>query len=458
VMAPVSAVPWTAVIGVILGALALGNWIGGRFADWGRPAVGWLLAGAGVAALLPVIGTGVPWWAIVRLGFIPGALVTATVLFAPAVFFLGTVTPALIRADTAVVTSVGRRAGDIGAAATLGSIAGTFTTGFLLLPAFPLPLLLGLTAAGFLGLAGLAAVVLGEAPPRELLLVTAIGAAALGAGGRTDDLALLHREETLYASVRVTETEWEDGRLVRELWQNGGSSSAEVVATGEPAHPYATMFAFLLEPVIERVDSVLVLGGAALTLPTALSRWRPDMTVDVVELDPVVTRLARDYFAYGKEEWPRVRVTHADARLFLRQSEARYDVILVDVFDHLVTVPWPVVTVESLTVMRERLAPGGFVVVNMLTPLDGNGVGFLQRLLATADQVFPAVRAYPVTLDVAPDATRNVLVVLAASTDALPPVDWPTVGWGPAGRPLTDAHAPVEYLQAKVFWEGLSWN
>jgi hypothetical protein len=29
---------------------------------------------------------------------------------------------------------------------------------------------------------------------------------------------------------------------------------------------------------------------------------------------------------------------------------------------------------------------------------------------------------------------------------------------GPAGRPLTDDWAPVEYLQARVFVEGLGWN
>jgi spermidine synthase len=244
---------------------------------------------------------------------------------------------------------------------------------------------------------------------------------------------------------------------VRQLWQNGGSSSAENVATGFPTHPYTTTFRRLLEPVIERVDSVLVLGGAALSLPVALATVHPHLTVDVVELDPVVTRLAREYFAYGSREWPQIRVAHGDARLFLRRSEARYDVILVVVFDNLITVPWTMVTVEALTAMRERLAPAGFVVINMLTPLEGSGVEFLERLLATADQVFSAVRAYPVTMAVAPGATRNVLLVLAASPDALPPLDWPTVGRGPAGRPLTDAHAPVEYLQAKVFWEGLSW-
>ena len=61
------------------------------------------------------------------------------------------------------------------------------------------------------------------------------------------------------------------------------------------------------------------------------------------------------------------------------------------------------------------------------------------------------------TVDVPPEATRNVLVVAAASEDALPAFDRQEVGLGPAGRPLTDVHAPVEYLQARVFWEGLSW-
>ena len=461
VMAPafgLSAVPWTAVIGVILAALALGNWVGGRWADRGRPTVGWLLAGAGLSALLPLLGTGIPWWAVERLGFIPGALGTAVALFAPAVFFLGTVTPALVRADTVTVTSVGRRAGDVGAAATVGSIAGTFMTGFVLLPAFSLPLLLGLTAAAFLGLAAVAAAVLGRGPAGEILLVGAVAAVALGVGGWPEEPDLLHREETLYASIRVTDREWEDGRLVRELWQNGGSSSAEVVSSGAPAHPYAVEVQALLEPVMDRVDSVLVLGGAALSLPVALKRRQAAVAVDVVELDPAVTRLAQGYFAFGtRAEWPGLRVMHEDARLFLSRSTARYDVIVLDVFDHLLTVPWTLVTVEALAAMRALLTPDGFLVVNVLTPLDGRGVGFLQRFLATVDAVFPAARAYPVTLDVPAGATRNVLVV-AGAAGALPPVDRPGVGWEPAGRPLTDAYAPVEYLQGKVFWEGLTWR
>ena len=168
-----------------------------------------------------------------------------------------------------------------------------------LLPLLPLPLLLGLTATGFVALAGLAGAVFGGGPTRKLLAGIAAVAVMLSASGTGGTPGLLHREETLYGSVRVTEREWRDGRTVRELWQNGGSSSAEDVATGSPAHPYATAVGLLMEPVIERGDSVLVLGSGALSFPVALTCQQPQLTVDVVELDPAVTRLARDYFAYG---------------------------------------------------------------------------------------------------------------------------------------------------------------
>ena len=102
VMAPVyglSAVPWTAVIGVILAALAVGNHVGGRFADAGRPALAWILAGAGLTATLPVVFSGLPSLAQAALGFIPGALVSAAALFALPVFALGMVVPDLVRSD-----------------------------------------------------------------------------------------------------------------------------------------------------------------------------------------------------------------------------------------------------------------------------------------------------------------------------------------------------------------------
>ena len=159
VVAPVfglSAVPWTAIIGVILAALAVGNHVGGRLADGGRVPLSWILLAAGLAGLVPIIGDELPWFAYRKAGFFVGVVGSALVLFAPSVLALGAVVPYLIRASTTEIGTLGRRAGDVSAAATLGSILGAFLTGFVLLPAFALPTLLAIVSAALFVMAGVA--------------------------------------------------------------------------------------------------------------------------------------------------------------------------------------------------------------------------------------------------------------------------------------------------------------
>ncbi len=453
-----SAVPWTAVIGVILAALAVGSHLGGRLADGGRVPLSAVLVGAAFTGALPVVGYAVPWLARDTLGFIGGALASALILFAPAVLCLGAVVPFLVQADTESLGSVGRRAGDVSAAATAGSIAGTFMTGFILLPAFPLPVLLGLTSAGLLVLAGIAHWSFGDRLPPEFVAIGVIGLGSLGVAASQTPADTLHQEQTLYASVKVTERQWEGGRMVRELWQNGGSSSAEFVDTGDPAHSYVDASGLILEPVIDRIESMLVLGGGALSLPVAFSRWKPEMRVDVVEIDPVVTELAREYFAYGNGQYANIHVVHEDARVYLRRSTQEYDLVYLDVFDHLLTVPWTMVTVEAMTEIAARLEPDGLFVANVLSPVAGQGVAFLQRLRATAEEVFAHVEVYVTSADTDPAAIQNLILVAGDQPEALPDIEWPVAGPGAAGRPLRDAWAPVEYLQARVFLEGVRWN
>jgi predicted membrane-bound spermidine synthase len=454
-----SAVPWTAVIGVILAALAVGSHLGGRFADSGAVPLSTVLTVAGFTGALPVLGGGFPWMARDVLGFIPGAVVSAVVLFAPPVLCLGAVVPYLVQADTESLGTVGRRAGDVSAAATAGSIAGTFATGFVLLPAFPLPLLLGLTAAGLFVMAAVSGRMLRSGPGERQLLVGALILGGLGWAASRPGPGTLAARQTLYASVQVTEREWADGRVVREMFQNGGSSSAEYVDTGEPAHGYVFTSQRLLEPVIDEVESMLVLGGAALTLPVAFEHRRPGLAITVVEIDPAVTRLAEEYFAYGEGSYPGIDVVHEDARVFLRSSDASYDVVYLDVFDHLLTVPWTLVTVDALRDMAARLTPDGLFVANVLSPLEGPGVGFLAHFRATLDEAFGEVHVYLSDPDLDAAVTQNLIVVASPRRGRTPAAEWAVEATvAPAGRILTDAWAPVEYLQAKVFLRGLGWS
>lgn len=488
-----SAIPWTAVIGVILTALAVGNHLGGRLADGGRVPLSRILVVAGLTGALPVVGAGVPWVARSALGFIPGAVASALLLFAPPVLCLGAVVPYLVRADTESLDRIGRRAGDISAVATAGSILGSFTTGFLLLPAMPVPFLLGLTAASLFIMAFAAGRLLGGARVPSGAALAILGLPALGVLGSGTPPDTLHAEETLYTSVAVTEREWSNGRMVRELWQNGGSSSAEYVESGRPAHVYATESLAILEPLIGDMERVLVLGGAALTLPVAFQELKgerggagpdggpPDgpeegvraaddggageagalaepLVVDVVEIDPAVTRLAEEYFAYGRRPRPDIRVIHEDARVFLRESGERYDLVYLDVFDHLVTVPWTMVTREALADMAGRLAPGGIFMANVLSPLDGEGTAFLRHFRATLESVFEDVHLVVADPSLDPGATQNVLVVAALQPGVLPDLGRVEAGVSADARSFTDSWAPVEYLQAKVFLGGLRWR
>jgi predicted membrane-bound spermidine synthase len=476
-----SVVPWTAVIGVILGALAVGSHLGGRWADAGRIPLSRVLVCAGLSGALPVVGAGFPWIARDVFGFIPGAVVSALVLFAPPVLCLGAVVPYLVQADTESLGSVGRRAGDLSAAATAGSILGSFTTGFVLLPAMPLSVLLGATAGALVAMAIAANRLLDGPPDGGPMLAALVALPALGVLGSGSPPDTLHTEQTLYTSVSVTERTWADGREVRELWQNGGSSSAEYVDSGAPAHVYARVSLELLDslgvlapsggpttrgsgdnvdPGNEREGPpkrVLVLGGAALTLPVAFRDRDPRVAVDVVEIDRVVTRLAAEYFAFGGSE-AGITVVHDDARVFLRGSAGGYDLVYLDVFDHLLTVPWTMVTVEALRDMSAELAPGGVFMANVLSPLEGPGTAFLERFRATLDQAFVDVRLYLTDATLDRGATQNLIVVASNDEASLPDLDWAGAPVPASGRPLTDSWAPVEYLQARVFAQGLRWR
>ena len=137
----VSLYTWTSIIGVMLGGVSLGSWLGGRVADR-RPDARllgqlFLLGGAATLATLGIIAildTGKPFggWPLLARVFLLTGLV-----FLPPSLVLGMVTPLVIRLALPDLQRAGRVVGLVYAAGTAGSLIGTFLTGFVLTAHFP---------------------------------------------------------------------------------------------------------------------------------------------------------------------------------------------------------------------------------------------------------------------------------------------------------------------------------
>jgi len=453
-----SSIPWTLVIATVLGGLALGNTLGGFAADRGWLPLSHLFLGAALWTAVPALTVTYPYRLLLRFGYLEGATISALLYFLVPSILMGAVTPILVQRMTRRLEEVGLRFGDVGAWSTLGAIAGTLSGGFLLLPILPITSILALVGGFYLLVSALAAALEGSRV-RALLPLLALPLLLLMVRAPSPNRGAVFAGQSLYSSMAVWDTEWGGGLPVRELWQNGSLSSVEDRITGEPVHLYQIALGWLLLDRITSLESVLWMGGAANTFPTQLKRWSPELQVTIVEIDPLVVRVAEEYFAFGRLEPDAVRVVVQDARTFLRRDSGRYDLVVSDAYDHLYSVPWILMTRESFLGMEARLADGGMAVLTLSTPIEGPGAAFIRRVAATFASVFPYTRIYLSQPDLEPNRTQEVILVGTRAPEDLPVRDEvPWIDLSTQGTPLLhDDFAPVEFLQAVRFYHDPQW-
>ncbi|HSR11248.1 MAG TPA: fused MFS/spermidine synthase, partial [Thermodesulfobacteriota bacterium] len=138
IMAPyvgVSLYTWTSIIGVVLAGISIGAYLGGMLADrYPKPkTLGWLLFVSGAAALSisPLAGV-VGLWRPDTTLMLRILAITAVIFFVPSCL-LGMISPVVVRLSLDRLERSGKVVGKIYAFSTLGSILGTFATGFFLI-------------------------------------------------------------------------------------------------------------------------------------------------------------------------------------------------------------------------------------------------------------------------------------------------------------------------------------
>lgn len=175
---------------------------------------------------------------------------------------------------------------------------------------------------------------------------------------------LVHSERSLYREVLVYEDASERCMCFTRLCRIGRQSCQYLQTPRRFALNYTRMMmggTLFTGPAPRRL---LVIGLGGGTLPMALAQILPEAQIDVVEIDPAVTRVAKRFF--GFRDGPKMKVIEADGRVYVKRAlrtGTRYDAILLDAFDH-EYIPEHLLTQEFLAEVKSLLAPGGVVVGN----------------------------------------------------------------------------------------------
>ena len=471
---------WTNVIGVILAALAVGYFVGGRWIDrLPRPGLlfGVLLAGGLLSMLLPVLIRPVCRWLMPVDLAVEGAATVFTlaslagtiILFAPPILLLGMISPMAIRL-LATPGAVGNASGRIFAASTIGSLIGTFGTTFFLLEAFGTRMTIGLagavlTTTAVVGLLIAVATRKGRAAAMAGVLVALVlGIGGANAGPLKDNPGQVVERESAYQYVRVLA---ENG--VRMLQFNEAEQSYQSVAipgtvlTDGRYYDYYAVLPYLLSAERRSDLDVLVVGLAAGTIPRQLREFFPgSLRVTGVEIDPAVLELGREHFEMPKDaDW--LDAVVMDGRAYLNGAEPAktFDLIVIDAFAQEYYIPFHLATREAFEAARSRLAPGGILAMNvaayrsdssLLVALESTlahafGEAWRVKVRGYANYMIFAVRDGKPRLDRLDHLPRNageereklrkIAGIVRVATSEAKPL---------ANLCLTDDHAPVERL------------
>jgi spermidine synthase len=462
----VSLYTWTSVIGVVLAGISLGNYLGGRLADrWAslRLLGGIFLLGGlccfGVLAVDALGGRLPADWPIV----LQILVLTAALFFVPCAV-LGAISPVVAKLAVRDLAETGSTVGKIYASGALGSIVGTFATGFILISWLGTHTIVWGVAVILLAL-GLVFVLGNRWQPVLLSALVITGGSML-----TFDQGWLRgpcTRETDYFCIKVREEE-KEGQPVRVLILDRLVHS--YTSLNDPTklvYGYEQIYAEVTAYRAQRDNHLraLFIGGGGYTFPKYLEAVYPGSDIHVVEIDPGVTQVAHELLGLSQDT---SIVTYSqDARLFLKQSVTQpYDLILGDAFNDF-SVPYHLTTREFNERVRAWLADDGIYMVNLI---DGPRGDFLRAYTRTLRQTFRYVYLAP-TIESWRQASRSTFVLVA--TDA--PLDlaaFQTIDAGDGvpllarrllseealqallagGRVvlLTDRYAPVDQMLAPV--------
>ena len=464
-----SLIVWTALIGVMMISLCIGNWMGGQMADKhpeNRLLGHVLMLAAIITALTAFAGNAIlTQLSRQNINIYIASILASVIIFTPASVLMGMTSPIIVRLALRDVASSGSTVGRLSALNSAGSICGTFLGGFVLISVFPSGVILMILASG-MALLSMLVYIAGWAG--TLLLALALGAAARSAliYGLPMTPVGVHID-TRYNHISIVESNTFDNRRVRIMRTDPDPNSAQsLIYTDNPdelVSDYTKFYdlAFHFKPDSKKI---LMFGGGGYCVPRHVLHERDNVSMDVVELDPGITEAARKYFDLKDDA--DMRIFHEDARTFINRNslsfsnisdDLKYDAVFMDVFNSWYSIPFHMTTQEAAAGIKKLLKPDGVLIMNILTAIHGPRSKVFHGIYAAFAKSFPVLMIFPAS---APEpryaySMQNImLVALCSDNPQVPPApDYSTaallanqwrVPFTPNIPAFTDQFAPVE--------------
>jgi spermidine synthase len=452
IMAPyvgVSLYTWTSIIGVVLAGISSGAYVGGLLADrYPRAStLGWLLFLSGLGALFispltNLIGrTTIQATLMIRI-----LLLTAIIFFIPS-FLLGMISPVVVKLTLKNLKKTGNIVGKIYAFSTLGSIIGTFSTGFFLIswmgtrnilltmgailivsaPIFGGFITKGKTlcllaviavlsvALPLAGLYGYAAIVPGTISLPSTPLASLKAAYGYAFKPVVDESTYFFKESNYYTIKLNSETEDGGKRLEALVLDHLVHSYTDLSDPLYLKYDYLRIYEEVLRWQARKRKScnVLFIGGGGYTFPRFIDTEYQCSKIDVVEIDPEVIRIGQQYLGVRNDS--KIKSFNEDARWFVMNSreQENYDFIFVDVFNDL-SVPYHLTTKEFAVQLKRLMKPDELLLSNVIDSFSKGS--FMPSYIRTLEEVFGKGNVHLMLLTADYDSIGITTFVVVASS------------------------------------------
>jgi hypothetical protein len=207
---------------------------------------------------------------------------------------------------------------------------------------------------------------------------------------------IIHTFDSVYGHYQVVDLLYGE-RPARILFSGNQEAAQSGIATDDNPELLFDYNERFLELALDlQPTRMLIIGGGVYTLPMALLKELPEAYIDVVELDDTLFPVAQEYF--GLKPDSRLEIFHDHGRAYLSTTHRRYDLIIIDAFNH-TDIPVELASYEAALSIRNILEPNGVVALNIISSYYGRNNTTTRNLWAAYQSLFKYLTLAPASND-----------------------------------------------------------